>query len=100
MLRNRSCEALEHFSWKDLLVALKKETPITLSLLKQCVHVKRQVHNPHGKGRSSSRTPNEETAVGVCFAILMRTRSQGLNLMRLMSILLCGSHAPNQVSHY
>ena len=28
MLRNRSCEALEHFSWKDFLVALKKKHPL------------------------------------------------------------------------
>ena len=33
MLRNCSCQALEQFSWKELLVELEKETPITLSLL-------------------------------------------------------------------
>ena len=101
MLRNHSCEALEQFSWRDLLVELEKETPITLSLLKQCAHVKRRVHKPRGEGgRSSRRMPNEEAAVGMCFAILMRARSQRVNLVqRLISILLYGSHAPKQVSH-
>lgn len=101
MLRNRSCQALEQFSWKELLVELEKETPITLSLLKQCAHVKRRVHKPRGEGgRSKRRIPNEEAAVGMCFAILMRARSQRMNLVqRLISILLYGSHAPKQVSH-
>jgi hypothetical protein len=101
MLRNRSCEALEQFSWQDLLAELEKETPITLSLLKQCAHVKRRAHKPRGEGgRSSRRIPNEEAAVGMCFAILMRARSQRMNLVqRLISVLLYGSHAPKQVSH-
>ena len=99
MLRNRSCEALEVFSWKDLLVELERETPITLSLLKQCAQVKRRVHKPHGEGRSSGHIPNEEAAVGMCFAILTRARSQRMNLVRLISILLYGSHASKQVSY-
>ena len=49
-----------------MLVELKKETPITLSLLKQCVHVKRRVRKLHSKG-SSSRIPNEEAVVGINF---------------------------------
>ena len=101
MLRNQSCQALEQFSWKELLVELEKETPITLSLLKQCAHVKRCVHKPSGEGgRSNRRIPNEEAAVGMCFAILMHARSQRMKLVqRLVSILLYGSHAPKQVSH-
>ena len=76
LLRNRSCEALEQFSWQNLLAELEKEAPITLSLLKQCAHVKRRVHKPCGEGgRSRRRIPNEEAAVGMCFAILMRARS-------------------------
>ena len=45
MLRNHSSEA----SWRNLLVELKKETPITLSLLVKNAHVKRQVHKLHGE---------------------------------------------------
>ena len=66
ILRNRSYEALEQFSWQNLLVELEKEASITLSLLKQCAHahahahVKRQIHKPHGEGGRSRRIPNEE----------------------------------------
>ena len=99
MLRDRSCQALERFSWQDLLNELEKETPATLSLLKQCAHVKRRQYKSQDEGgRSSRRLPNEEAAVGMCFAILMRARSQRMNLVqRLISLLLYGSHAPKQV---
>ena len=101
MLRDRSCQALEHFSWQDLLKQLEKETPVTLSLLKQCAHIKRRQHKLQGKGgRSSRRMPNEEAAVGMCVAVLMRARSQRMNLVqRLISMLLYGSHAPKQVCY-
>lgn len=100
VLRNRSCEALEQFSWKSLLLEFEREAPNTLSLLKQCAHVKRRIHKPVGEGgRSERRVPNEEAAVGMCLAILLRARSQRMNLVqRLISILLYGSHAPKQVS--
>ena len=99
MLRDHSCGIVEGFSWHSLLQELEKEVPVTLSLLKQCVHVKRCVHKGQGKGgRGARRMPNKEAAIGMCVAILMRARSQRMNLVqRLMSLLLYGSHAPKQV---
>ena len=101
MLRNRSCQSLEQFSWKDLIKELKRESPVTLSFLKKCAHVKRRQHEPKGGGeRSSRRIPNEEAAVGMCFAILMRAKSQRMNLVqRFISTLLYGRHAPKQMCH-
>ena len=99
MLRDQSCNTLAGFSWHSLLQELEKETPVTLSLLKQCVHIKRCSHKGQEKGgRKARRLPNEEVAIGMCFAILMRTRSQRMNLVqRLISLLLYGGHAPKQV---
>ena len=84
------------------MVELEKEAPITLSLLKQCAHIKIRAHKPRSEGgKSRCRIPNEEAAVGMCFAILMRARSQRMTLVQhLISILLYGSHTPKQVSHY
>ena len=93
VLRNCSGDTLKEFAWKDLLQELEKEAPISLSLFKQCAHVKRRGHSQQGKsGRSARRLPD---AVGMCFAILLRSRSQKMNL--LVSMLLYGSHAPKQV---
>ena len=102
VLHNCSCEALEQSSQYTLLVELEKEAPTTLSLLKQCAHIKIRAHKPRREGgKSRCRIPNEEAAVGMCFAILMHARSQRMILVqRLISILLYGSHTPKQVSHY
>ena len=99
VLRNCSGDTLKEFVWKDLLQELEKEAPVSLSLFKQCAHVKRCGHTQRGKsGRSARRSPDEETAVGMCFAILLRSRSQRMSLVqRLVSMLLYGSHAPKQV---
>lgn len=99
MLRDCSPTTLENLSWQSLLKELEAEAPVTLSLLKECVHVKRRVHKCKGEGgRSSRRLPNQEAAISMCFAILLRARSQRMNLVqRLISMLLYGSHAPKQV---
>ena len=96
VLRNHSVESLKVFSWSDLL---EKAAPISLSLFKHCAHAKRRVRKCKGRsGRSIHHLPDEETAIGMCFAILLCARSQRMNLVQhLLSMLLYGSHAPKQV---
>ena len=100
--RNCSADTLKEFAWKDLLQELESEAPISLSLFKQCAHVKRRRHKKHDKsGRSACRLLDEDTAICMCFAVLLRSRSQRMSLVqRLMSMLLYGSHAPKQVHRY
>ena len=99
VLRSHSINSLKGFAWKDLLQELEKDAPVSLSLFKKCAHVKRRVRKRLAKGaRSGCRLPDEETAISMCFAILLRLRSQRMNLVqRLISMLLYGSHAPKQV---
>ena len=70
-----------------------------LSLPRECIHVKRRGHQPKGKGgRSVRHLPSEDTAITMCFAVLLHTRSLRMNLVQWMiSMLLYESHAPKQV---
>ena len=99
LLCKRSAEVLEAFSWDTLNQELEKKAQITFSLLKQCAHAKTLMHKGDEKcGRRTRRLPNEKGVVGLCFSILLRARSQRMNLVqRLISMLLFGSHAPKQV---
>lgn len=75
VLHNHSVESLKALSWSDLLQEFEKAVPISLSLFKHCIHVKRRVYKRKGKNvRSIHCLPNEETAVGMCFAILLHAR--------------------------
>lgn len=99
LLRDRTHQAVESFSWSQLNQELKKEAPATFSLLTQCAHVKRRTRKDKGKGSGSAhRLPNDDAIVGLCMSILLRGRSQRMNLVqRILSMLLFGSHAPKQV---
>ena len=97
--RDVSVSALEEFTWESLLQEIGTEAPVMLSFLRECVHVKRRGHQPKGKGgRSARRLPSEDTAIAMCFAVLLRARSLRMNLVqRMISTLLYASHAPKQV---
>ena len=98
LLRDRTAQAVESFSWSQLNQELNKEAPATFSLLQQCAHVKRRTRKGKGSRRSARRTPSEDAIVGLCMSILLRGRSQRMNLVqRIVSMLLFGSHAPKQV---
>ena len=98
-LRDCSVGTLEELTWDGLLQEVGTEAPVMLSLLRECVHVKRRVHQPKAKGgRSARRLPSENAAISMCFAVLLRARSLRMNLVqRMISMLLYGTHAPKQV---
>ena len=98
-LRDSSAESIEELNWNGLVQELGTEAPVMLSLLRECVHVKRRAYRPKGKGgRSARRLPSEDAAISMCFAVLLRARCQQMNrVQRIISMLLYGSHAPKQV---
>lgn len=98
-LRNCSVESIEELNWNGLVQELGTEAPVMLSLLRECVHMKRRVHQTKGRGgRSARRLPNKDAAISMCFAVLLRARCQQMNcVQQIISMLLYGSHAPKQV---
>ena len=99
-LRDCSVGTLEELTWDGLLQEVGTEAPVMLSLLRECVHVKRRVHQPKAKGGRSTarRLPSENAAISMSFAVLLRARSLQMNLVqRMISMLLYRTHAPKQV---
>ena len=54
-LRDSSAESIEELNWNGLVQELGTEAPVMLSLLRECVHVKRRAYRPKGKGGTSAR---------------------------------------------
>ena len=100
-LRHSSVESIEELDWNGLVQELGAEAPVMLSLLRECVQVKRRAYQPKGRGGRSARClPSQDAAINMCFAVLLRARCQQMNrVQRMISMLLYGSHAPKQVCH-
>lgn len=87
-LRNRNPDVLEKFRWSDLLTELKETAPTMVSLLKSAI----------SSNKSGLRSPNTDAITALCCSILLRARSQRMNLIqRLLSVILYGGHASKQV---
>ena len=100
-LRHSSVECIEESDWNALVQELEAEAPVMLSLLRECVQVKRRAYQPKGRvGRSARRLPSQDAAISMRFSMLLRARCQQMNrVQRMISMLLYGSHAPKQVCH-
>ena len=92
LLRKRSAEDMCSFSWASLLGELKKNAPVFVKLLTDCVVRKRKIEGKR------SHCASDDAIVGVCASILLRHRNQEMNLIqRIISMLLYSNHAPVQV---
>lgn len=103
VLRKRDPKSLEEFELGSVIEEMKEHAPSTLSLLRSCLAGCRrsEATDIKNKGRTQSRKVEPDRVVGVCCAILLRGRSQRMNLLQLMvsMILYCG-HASKRVSSY
>ena len=99
-LHGLSDDALRSFSWKKLTSELESVAPNLYSLLKTFVMKKKRKTSKKMSKKGKSYVVDDETVVGLCAAILLRHRSQRMNLVqRLVSVLLYCGHAPKKVLH-
>lgn len=86
VLRDKSAQAIETFSWEAVIEEMKTRAPTLLSLLESCTKTK--------KARK-----NKKAVIGVIAAILCKHRRPTASLLqRLVSIVLYSGHASKSVS--
>ena len=99
-IRNKVIELIGKLLAKELTITcsvdansslrkqLKETAPTMVSLLKSAI----------SSNKSGLRSPNTDAITGLCCSILLRARSQRMNLIqRLLSVILYGAHASKQV---
>ena len=88
------------FKLSCVITEMESHAPITLSLLRSCLTGRKpsKASNQRRKGRTKSRIIEPDRVVGICSAILLRGRSQQMNLLQhiVSTILYCG-HASKRV---
>ena len=81
------------------ITEMESHAPITLSLLRSCLTGRQpsKASNQRRKGGTKSQIIEPDRVVGICSAILLRGRSQQMNLLQhiVSTILYCG-HASKQ----
>lgn len=91
----------EEFELGSVIEEMKEHAPSTLTLLRSCLAGCRrsEATDIKNKGRTQSRKVEPDRVVGVCCAILLRGRSQRMNLLQLMvsMILYCGHASKREV---
>ena len=102
-LRQRSITALSSFTWDKLLSEMASVAPTVLQILQGCATVKRRkrlAKKGIRKGKMPKSSARKDSAVvGMCTAILLRHRSQRMNLVqRLLSVILHSGHASKEVN--
>ncbi len=106
VLRNPSPKAVKTFSWEAVVSEVQAYAPTLFQFLKGTVHVKRRVSRKQKKAlEKSSRKqkhktnrPSEVEIIGVCAAVLLRSRNLHMNLLqKMVSLILNGGHASKQV---
>ncbi len=95
IVRSTSPDTLQYFKWETVIDELQEQAPTLLGFLRGSVQKTR-------KASPSSQDPKQRTYrvndTTVTAAILLRHRSQGMNLVqRLIPLLLYSGHAPKQV---
>ncbi len=98
ILRSTSPGVLQTFKWESVLTEMQELAPTLLRFLRSCVQRTRKVPSKGQTPGQRTYRASDDTVVGVCAAILLRHRSQGMNLVqRMVSLLLYSGHAPKQV---
>ena len=94
-LRKRDLNSLQEFDVSSILNEMEQHAPSVLTLLRGCL-----LGRKHLKvGARKTRSVNADLVVAVCCAILLRGRSQRMNLLqRIVSIVLYCGHASKRVS--
>ena len=87
------------FKLSCVITEMESHAPITLSLLRSCLTGRKpsKASNQRRKGLTKSRIIEPDRVVGICSAILLRGRSQQMNLLQhiVSTILYCG-HASSE----
>ncbi len=98
ILRSTSPGVLQTFKWESVLTEMQELAPNLLGFLRSCVQRTRKVPSKGQTPGQRTYRASDDTVVGVCAAILLRHRSQSMNLVqRMVSLLLYSGHAPKQV---
>ncbi len=100
VLRAKDPTSLQKFNFKALIEEMRSVAPKTLSLLRSCIANRKRSRatNVKTKGRTKSRVFDCDNVVGVCCALLLRGRSQRMNLLqRLVSCVLYSGHSSKKV---
>ena len=92
VLRMANSDSTQQFTVQSIIDEMKAHAP---SVLRGCLH---GCKRPKTK-KQKPRMFNVDTVVSVCCAILLRGRSQKMNLLqRIISLILFYGHASKQVS--
>ena len=96
LLKNKSLQAIESFSWLDVVQDLRRTAPLLFSLLFTLTSSSTKT-----KATINSLDKKQEIPIAFCAGILLRFTSQKANLIqRIISVLLYASHVPKQVRAY
>ena len=96
VLRKTDSDSVQQFTVQSIIEEMKMHAPSVLTVLRGCLHGRRRSRAKKQK----SRIVDVDTLVGVCCAILLRGRSQKMNLLqRIVSLILFCGHASKRVSN-
>ena len=101
ILRQRDPTSLEVFELGSVIKDMEKHVPNTLSLLRSCFAGRKQSKASHlkTKGCTKPRVVDANRDVSICCAILLRGRSQRMNILQcIVSVILYCGHASKHVS--
>ena len=96
VLRKADSDSVQQFTIQSIIEEMKTHAPSVLTVLRGCLHGRKRSRAKKQK----SRIIDVDTLVGVCCAILLRGRSQKMNLLqRIVSLILFCGHASKRVSN-
>lgn len=94
VLCSKNLNSVQSFDIKSIIQEMEKHSPSILSILRGCLA---------GRRASKAQKPRKfevDHVVAVCCAILLRGRSQRMNLLqRIISLVLFSGHASKRVSY-
>ena len=97
ILRKRDFSNVQDFDVEAVIKEMEEHAPSVLTLLRGCLRGRK----PSKQKKMKSRTVNVDLLVSVCCAILLRGRSQRMNLLqRIISIVLYCGHTTKRVSTF
>ena len=96
VLRKADTDSVQQFTIQSIIEEMKTHAPSVLTVLRGCLHGRRRSR----ARKQKSRIIDVDTLVSVCCAILLRGRSQKMNLLqRIISLILFCGHASKRVSN-
>lgn len=101
ILRKRNQGILHKLNVQAVVSEMEKHAPHTLAILRSCLAGCRRskAKNERRKDRTKTRIVDVDRVVAVACAILLRGRSQRMNLLqRIVSLILYCGHASKRVS--